>query len=723
MTNELESQIRRLKQGDHICAIFENPRERLEVAVPFVIDGLARGERCVYILDESGMAEIVQALTAAGVAVERERQRGALRFTTPEETFLRTGKFESEAMMDIFHQAEADALANGFTGVRITGEPPWSALGREPGKEWFEYEALLSHLPTKTVILCRYNHAHFDDSTIPDVLQTHPVAILGNQVCNNPYNEPSFVPAQGPQASAEFKRKRATWWITELKRTHAAEKERERVLEQLRQSERRLAEAQQVAHIGSFERDLRTNQVIWSDELYRLFGVKPDEIELSYERFLRFLVPEDVDRIRSLLDQAIRDRGPLNFDYRIIRADGSVRVMHEQGSVIVNAAGEPIRLVGTAQDVTEQRRAQEMLEENRRLLHNVLTTLPVGVAVTDRAGDLILANPACERIWGDVIVSGHERRAKSKGFWHDSGKRIDPESWASARALSKGETSLNELIDIEAFDGQQKTIQNSAAPIRDAEGLVVGAVIVNEEVTERVRAQKALRESADRLQHLSRRLLKVQEEERRHLARELHDEFGQILATITLHLHGAVAVAGDAARPRLDECAKLLQAAGEQVRSLAIELRPTMLDTHGLEAALQWLAEQHQQRTGCDVQVNGHLAGLQFPPDLSIACFRMVQEALTNVARHAAAKHVWIELSQTDHALELVVRDDGLGFDVLAVQEHAARRGSLGLLGMAERVMLLGGSLHVESAPGRGTRIRAHFPLSEASEERAATAE
>ena len=196
---------------------------------------------------------------------------------------------------------------------------------------------LLSHLPTKTVILCRYNHARFDDATIPDVLQTHPVAILGNQVCNNPYNEPSFVPAQGPQASAEFKRKRATWWITELKRTHAAEKERERVLEQLRQSERRLAEAQQVGHIGSRERDLRTNQVIWSDELYRLFGVKPGEVELSYERFLRFIVPEEVDRLRSLVDEAIRDRGPFIFDYRIILADGSVRVMHEQGIAIVNA--------------------------------------------------------------------------------------------------------------------------------------------------------------------------------------------------------------------------------------------------------------------------------------------------------------------------------------------------------------------------------------------------
>jgi two-component system sensor histidine kinase UhpB len=91
----------------------------------------------------------------------------------------------------------------------------------------------------------------------------------------------------------------------------------------------------------------------------------------------------------------------------------------------------------------------------------------------------------------------------------------------------------------------------------------------------------------------------------------------------------------------------------------------------------------------------------------------MMQEALTNVARHAAARHIWIDLGQTDHAMELVVRDDGVGFDVVAIQKQAARRGSLGLLGMAERVQLLGGSLEVESEPGRGARIRVTFPQSE----------
>jgi signal transduction histidine kinase len=212
-------------------------------------------------------------------------------------------------------------------------------------------------------------------------------------------------------------------------------------------------------------------------------------------------------------------------------------------------------------------------------------------------------------------------------------------------------------------------------------------------------------------------LVEIQEAERRHLARELHDEFGQLLAAITLRLHVARGLAGEAASPELDECTALLRQAGEQVRSLALELRPTMLDTLGLEATLRWLAELHQQRTGCAVEVVGHLTGRPLPPNLPIACFRVVQEALTNVVRNAAARQVWIELSQSEDELEIMIRDDGVDFDMRSTREEAAWRGSLGLLGMAERVQLLGGTLRVESEPGRSTRIHAAFPLIDSPEE------
>jgi signal transduction histidine kinase len=388
------------------------------------------------------------------------------------------------------------------------------------------------------------------------------------------------------------------------------------------------------------------------------------------------------------------------------RAAESLRRAHDE----LRRSNESLRA-----ENAESERAKEAVSESQQLLQLVLATLPVGVSVVDGKGDILLANAVLKRIWGDPpIVRGSERWAQSVGRWHDSGRRIAPDEWASVRALSKAETSLNELIDIETYDGQPRTIQNSSAPIRGGDGQIVGAVIVNEDVTERVRAEKELQESATRLQRLSHRLLTVQEEERRHLSRELHDEFGQLLATVALHLHAAKAVAGAKAQGSLDESIAVLQQAGAQVRSLALELRPTMLETGGLESALRWLAEQHQQRTGIVTRVVGHVT--EVSGDLAIACFRVVQEALTNVVRHAHARHVWIELSQREGFAELVVRDDGVGFDVTRTLERAASGGNLGLLGMRERVEILGGHLKIESRVGEGTRICIALPLAEAGE-------
>jgi signal transduction histidine kinase len=223
-----------------------------------------------------------------------------------------------------------------------------------------------------------------------------------------------------------------------------------------------------------------------------------------------------------------------------------------------------------------------------------------------------------------------------------------------------------------------------------------------------VRAESALRESTDRLQHFSRRLLTVQEEERRHLSRELHDEFGQLLAGITLHLEAATSLVGDAARARLEECVQLVQHAGTQLRSLVLELRPTMLESAGLVPTLKWMARQHKERTGIATEVIGELN--EIPGDPAIACFRVAQEALTNVTRHARARHVWIELSQTPIALALAVRDDGVGFNVAKTLEEAGGSGHLGLLGMKERVQILGGEMSVESEPGHGTRVCISVP-------------
>jgi PAS domain S-box-containing protein len=613
--------------------------------------------------------------------------------------------------------------------------------------------------------------------------------------------------------------------------------ERKLAEQALRKSERVLREAEELGHTGSWEHDLVTREIFNTDENLRLFFGDDRSKGARFEDYIDAVHPDDRAYVRGRHAQLLAEGGPHDIEFRVVWPDGSLHVLVGRAIVVRNDSGEAIRVYGTNVEITERKKAEQSVQESQQLLELVLATLPVGVGVIDLAGDILLINAASKRIWGDTIVSGRERWAQTKGFRHDSGKRIAPTELASVRALSEGKTSLNELMDIETYDGQQKTIQHSAAPVRNAEGVIVGAVVVNEDVTERVRAEdavrkneeqlrdvidtipviafismpdgsneftnqswqkytglsvkdtagwgwgstvhpddiarhlekwraavsagttfdnaaryrgadgqyrwflvravplrdergnllrwygvlmdiedrvhaeQALRKSADRLQLLSRRLLEVQEEERRHLARELHDEFGQLLATITVQLHVAKTLAGESARSIIEECISILQRAGDEVRSLALELRPTMLDTAGLDATLRWLASQHEQRTGIATEVVGHLN--EVPGEVAIAAFRVIQEALTNVLRHAQAQHIWIELSQSDGAVELLVRDDGVGFDVPKTLDWAANRGHLGLLGMKERVQILGGHLEVDSKPGLGTRIRLSLPLTE----------
>ena len=214
------------------------------------------------------------------------------------------------------------------------------------------------------------------------------------------------------------------------------------------------------------------------------------------------------------------------------------------------------------------------------------------------------------------------------------------------------------------------------------------------------------------LRELSQRLLEVQETERRRIARELHDDVGQLLTATKLTLQAVQrAKSPRSARGLLREGLALLDQCMQQVRSLALELRPSLLDDLGLPAALRWYLERQSQRAGFAVRLDGDLPDTRLPADVETACYRVIQEAVTNVARHARARQVTVSLSLAGGALEAVVQDDGVGFDFADARARAVAGGSLGLLGMEERASLAGGRLLVDSAPGRGTRLLVRLPL------------
>jgi signal transduction histidine kinase len=226
------------------------------------------------------------------------------------------------------------------------------------------------------------------------------------------------------------------------------------------------------------------------------------------------------------------------------------------------------------------------------------------------------------------------------------------------------------------------------------------------------RAEDELRESKKVYRTLAQRLLEAQETERRAIARELHDELGQILTTVTLSLKAASKSRPVGRAKRLAEAVALVGEAIERIRTVVLDLRPAVLDDLGLAAALEWYVDRQAKRTGLDVHLDMRaLEGVRLLPAVETACFRVVQEAFTNIVRHAGARHVDVQVSIDRDALELVIRDDGVGFDVARARQRAAAGASLGFLSMEERFSLAGGQLTIESTPGAGTTIRGRLPL------------
>jgi len=232
------------------------------------------------------------------------------------------------------------------------------------------------------------------------------------------------------------------------------------------------------------------------------------------------------------------------------------------------------------------------------------------------------------------------------------------------------------------------------------------------DITKRRRAEEKLKAYSHKLKVLSRRLVGAQEAERRILARELHDEIGQSLTALQLNVQAMLQSPGtNIRRSLLKESLEVVDRVLEQVHDISMNLRPLILDDLGLEPALRWFTRRQAALVGIQTRFHADPLEERLDPVIETECFRVAQEALTNVVRHAEAKTLHVELRREARQIHLRVRDDGVGFDVGAVREKAVRGASLGLLSMEERAALTGGGLEFKSDSKSGTEVHAWFPL------------
>jgi PAS domain S-box-containing protein len=363
-------------------------------------------------------------------------------------------------------------------------------------------------------------------------------------------------------------------------------------------------------------------------------------------------------------------------------------------------------------DITQRRHAEDALRESEERYRQLVELCPDGLLI-HIDGTLLFVNQALAEILGakhpDELIG-----TPVLGIVHPDSRD------AVLKRVSELEAGVPALPWMEQKlirkDGSAVPVEAAARPFslkgRNAIQVLVRDITLRKR-SERERDQlfQQVETARARLEVLSRRLVDVQEAERRRIARELHDEVGQELTALKLNLdRSAVAASTDAsqffreAQSRVDHLVNL-------VRQMSLDLRPIMLDDLGLLPALHWHFDRYFAMSG--VRVNFKHNGLtdrRFPSQVETAAYRVIQEALTNVVRHSQAQEITVRIWTTDNALSVQVEDLGIGFDPEAA---LAARASSGLSGMRERAALLGGQLSIESAPGSGTLLTAEFPISD----------
>lgn len=338
---------------------------------------------------------------------------------------------------------------------------------------------------------------------------------------------------------------------------------------------------------------------------------------------------------------------------------------------------------------------------------SIIDSIADPIMVIDAGYQVILMNHAARKLAaGDPAPSqplycyqvSHKLSAPCSGLAHQC-------PLESVRAHQQPVTVIHEH---RWPSGKKQIIELHAAPLASADGTFVGIIESLHDITDRHRAEGALRQSTRRLRALTSQLAELSEIERKWLSQELHDQVGQKLTALGINLTIIRAEITPGASPsllhRLDDCLSLLEQITCRIRDVMADLRPPVLDDYGLVAALRWYARRFKQRTNIDIHVKGEELFPRLAPRQENVLFRIAQEALTNVAKHAQAVTVDVTVRETDGVITLVVADNGRGFNPIPVIDKNSKQG-WGIITMIERAEAEGGRCRIKSRPAGGARV------------------
>lgn len=486
----------------------------------------------------------------------------------------------------------------------------------------------------------------------------------------------------------------------ERPRANAAHIDEERVAAEGLQQQAMLVH---LAHDPIYMWDPQRGVIFWNQGCERLYGyTKEQAVGHRHEELLRTRYPLPRDRIDAELNSEGRWSGEL------------VHTTNSQREVVVSSRVQRISTGGQTvflqadRDITTLRRIIEQLAVSESRYQNLVSIAPVGVYETDAAGEFLYVNERfCE-------ISGLNAEQTLRGGWLNSVDAADRDRVAAAWQESvRSRGKFLEEFRFQCADGRVNWVLSQSKPLIDSTGIFGGFVGTVTDISANKQVELELRSSRQQLQDFVRHIDIAVEEERRRIAREVHDQLGQALTALKLdvkwvaqQLETNAEDAREKVGRRFKDLLELIDSTVDTVQRISGQLRPEMLESMGLVAAIEVLAEQFEERTGIRCRVNAD-PQLKVRGQDATQIYRIVQESLTNVLRHAEARRVRIELSKVETTLCVAVRDDGRGI------EEADRDSphAFGMMGMRERARILGGTLVITGAPQQGTIVRLDLPF------------
>jgi signal transduction histidine kinase/PAS domain-containing protein len=511
-----------------------------------------------------------------------------------------------------------------------------------------------------------------------------------------------------------------------------------------------LKSAQKIAHFGNWEWDIETNELKWSEEVYEIFELEDINHPLTFQDFLDRIPNEDRVLVKTFIDRALTKNKTYEIEHQISLPNGGMKTVREWGMVNRNEDGKPVGMSGALQDITSQKEMQtELSEMNKSLI--ILNEIMLEVLGSESVEEIIeksveLSYPLITYdLAGVLSIDEEKKHCIAKGM-SIVGKSFDiplthnikiPTDIAAMEklfsevpyylvkdlqdkeSLNKGEDFIaalgirsylgipmviNDVLTGVLFFGSREPNQftqehgNNLLSIANALSLALQQV----ELIQRIRSGR------NKLQILTKELVRIQEKERRYLAGELHDEIGQSLTGIKYQLEALIPWPDKEGNEDLVRAYNLVDDLINAVREMSLALRPSMLDDLGLLPTLLWHVKRFQDMTGIHITLNHEAINCRFDIELETAAYRIVQEGLTNIARHAKADQASVNVIAKDNCIHIQIQDNGFGFDTNTIKvdyEH------FGLIGMQERANSFGGIFKIESSEGEGTLLEATLPI------------